>query len=101
KLRALSDALSLAKTVAQKRLVIAALGDVDDPAALKLLEPFLADPDLAEVASLAIFNVAAQSDPKNGGDIVPVLETVIKSSANPDLQDQARRLRERFGAKTP
>jgi HEAT repeat protein len=100
KLKMLTDALGPAKTVAQKRLVIAGLGDLDDPAALKLLEPFLADADLAEVASLAIVNVAAKSDPKNGGDIVPVLEKVIKLSTNPDLQDQARKLLERLGAKT-
>jgi HEAT repeat protein len=98
KLRMLTDALGLAKTVAQKRLVIAGLGDLNDPAALELLEPFLADADLAEVASLAIVNAAAKSDPKNAGEIRPVLEKAIKSSANPDVQDQARKLLERLGA---
>jgi HEAT repeat protein len=107
KLKMLTDALGLAKTVAQKRLVIAGLGDLDDPAALKLLEPFLADADLAEVAGLAIVNVAAKPNPKDAGGIgldlekVMDLEKVIKLTTNPDLQDQARKLLERLGAKTP
>ncbi len=100
KLKMLTDALGLAKTVAQKRLVIAALGDLNDSAGIRALEPFLADPDLAEVAGLAIVNAAAKSDPKNAGDIAPVLEKVIKLSTNPDLQDQARKLLERLSAKT-
>jgi HEAT repeat protein len=100
KLRMLSDALGLATTVAQKRLVIAALGDVDDPAALPLLEPFLADPDLVQDASLAVVNVAAKSDGKDSRDVRPVLGKVIKLSSDADVRDQARKLLERFGAKT-
>ncbi len=98
KIQMLSEALKLARTAAQKRLVIAALGDLPQPAALSLLSPFFEDADLVEVTSLAVLRVASSLDPKSSDEIAPALKKVVKLSTNPDVQDQAKKMLEKMGA---
>ena len=99
KVRMLGEVTATAKTAAQKRLLIAALGDLPDPAVLKQLAPFFTDADLAEETCLAAVKVAAGLDPASSAAAVPALQQVIKLSNNQDLREQARKTVERLNAK--
>jgi HEAT repeat protein len=99
KKRMLIDAVAIAKNSEQKRLVISALGELHDRAALNVLDSCLADSDLVEETCLAIIEVAVSSDPRNKDEVTPALQQVIKLSSNPDSRKAAQKQLERLGMK--
>jgi HEAT repeat protein len=54
----LDKAMQLAEQADDRKLVLSAWGDVVHPEALRLVEPYLADPELREEAALALINIA-------------------------------------------
>jgi HEAT repeat protein len=99
KLRMIAEAMKLAANQDDKRLVIAALADIHDPAALKLVLPCFETPELTEEAAVAAVRIADSLDAKHRTDAAPILQRVIKSSKQQDLQLQARRILDRLGLK--
>ncbi len=58
-LKMLGDALAVARRPDERRLVLAGIAAVPDPAALEIVEPFLTDPALASEAAMAAAQIAA------------------------------------------
>jgi len=58
-LKMYGDALGVAERPDEKRLVISGIASVPDAAALKMVEPFLADATLGSEAAIATANIAA------------------------------------------
>ncbi|HOX56965.1 MAG TPA: hypothetical protein P5205_21075 [Candidatus Paceibacterota bacterium] len=99
RIRLLSDALNAASDTGEKRLVIAALGELRDPEALRLLDPCFADPALAQECCLAAVKIAAEAPARKKDVIAPCLRQVLKLSASEEVRDQARTILQRLGAK--
>jgi HEAT repeat protein len=95
----LTEAMAIAKDPEQKRLVVSALGELHDPAALDVLNACLSDSELSEETCLAIVEIAAHSGPKSKDDIAPALQEVMKVSRNPDVRKEAQKHLDRLGAK--
>jgi HEAT repeat protein len=107
KVKLLQTGLGAANRIEEKRLVLSALGDVPDLAAIKAVQPFMSG-ETAEEASAAIVKIAdALSKVSNATESVlaavrPMLTTVVNISRSGDtttsaaqllatLDDQARR----------
>jgi HEAT repeat protein len=98
RLSRVSEAARLAANASEKTLVAAALADVPDAGALKILAGYLDDPALMESAGLAAGKAALALDPSQKDAAVPVLRRVLKVCHNADAQKQAREALKRFGA---
>lgn len=69
------DALAIAATPEDKKLVLAALGDVRDPRVKDVLQPFLADPVFeaeANAAAEKLASVVPQASASSGADSAPL-----------------------------
>jgi HEAT repeat protein len=99
RVKMLTSAMEMAHGVDDKRLLLAALADLPDPAALRLLAPCLDDAGLVDEASIAAVKVAAALDGRHRQEAAAVLRRVVKLSKNPELQKQAGQLLEKLGPK--
>ncbi|MCZ7638001.1 MAG: HEAT repeat domain-containing protein [Verrucomicrobia bacterium] len=94
------DAGGLIQRPEEKRLLLAALGSVATPEALKLVVPHLDDPAIREEASAAVVGIADRllrgqgPNPAAAGLIEP-LGKVAQVSGNADLVRRAKELAER------
>jgi HEAT repeat protein len=99
KINLLKEAMAVAKTPEEKRLVISAFGELQDSAALEPLLSFLPDAALAEETCVAILKIAASAEPKNSAAAVAALRQVLNVSTSPEQRNQAKSSLERLGAK--
>ena len=90
KLRRVNEVLPLLNRPEDKRLAIAVIRQIPNPAALELLTNFAGEPDIAEDASAAIIDVASQTKsglPKEARQ--KALQTVLEKSANDATKKKA------------
>ena len=92
----LTSAMALAAGTDDKRLVLAGLAELSDPAVLRLLAPCLDEAEIADEASIAVVKVAAALDGGHRAEAAAVLRRVVKASKNPELKKQAGQLLERL-----
>ena len=84
------DLLGAAGSPADKKLVLGGLGAMDDPAALKVVEPMLAEPDVKGEAELAMVNIAARVMDTAGDQAAAAARKVIAQTANDGVKRQAQ-----------
>ncbi len=101
RLARLSEAARLAAGDREKLQVSAALADVPDAGALKLLAGYLDEPALVDAAGLAVAKVATGLDARDKDQVVALLQRVVKLSRNADVQKQAREALKKFGVAEP
>lgn len=94
------DAGSLIQRPEEKRLLLAALGSVATPEALKLVVPHLDDPAIREEASAAVVGIAdrllrGQGPSPAAAGLIEPLGKVAQVSGNADLVRRAKELAER------
>ena len=85
----LKDAMSLAGRDEDKRLVLAALGNVPLVESLTLVAASVDSPTLGEEACLAAVAIAEKIVQANGDQVALVMQQVIKRTANKDLAARA------------
>lgn len=99
KVARLTEAMNWAPRQEDKKLVLAALGDIPSLIALDASSQQLDQPELATEAGAAIVKIATQLDPKFRDSTLPALRSVIENvSANAVVEDarkQIRRLEDR------
>ncbi|MBM3878782.1 MAG: hypothetical protein FJ387_03545 [Verrucomicrobia bacterium] len=91
KVKLLDNALAVAQTVNDRRLVLGALGDVRSLAALRLAAQQLDQPDLADEAGAAVVKIATLLEPPDKAEASAALEQVLKSARAKSVLDDARR----------
>ena len=85
-LKLYDDALQVARRPDEKRLILAGIATVADPAALKKVEPFLTNADLSGEAAMATARIAAGISGTSRDAAKAALENLLKTS-----QDKAAR----------
>ena len=85
-----------AKTTQEKVLLISALGGIPTVEAMKTTASYLADPQLADEAALAVLRITSKLNESNKADMAPVLNQVLKSAksskAIKDAKGQMKKL---------
>jgi HEAT repeat protein len=84
------DLLAKTDSPADKKLVLAGLGAMDDPAALKVVEPMLAEPAVKGEAELAMVNIAARVMGTAGDEAAAAARKVLAQTANDGVKRQAQ-----------
>ncbi|MFP4058209.1 MAG: HEAT repeat domain-containing protein [Candidatus Brocadiia bacterium] len=92
KVASMKDALGLARRDEEKKLALAALGDIPAPEALDLTMAHLGDAGLKEEACLAAVAVAEKILGDQPAQVAQAMGKVIKATANQRLAKQARQL---------
>jgi HEAT repeat protein len=95
KIKLYSEALSIAKRDEEKRLLISGLGEIREPAALTLVQPYLADANLKEDAASSATRIAKDWNADRLKDARPTLEQVVKVTQNNDTKRDAQRALDR------
>jgi hypothetical protein len=85
----LKDAMALATRDEEKRLVLGALGNIPSADALALVAANVDSQTLGEEACLAAVAIAEKIAQANGEQVAPVMQQVIKRTANKDLAARA------------
>ncbi len=91
KLEMLREASTLATSPAEKKLVLAGLGDVLTVNSLQLVTPYLSDAEVADEAGAVAVKIAEKLDAKNSAEIGTALNLVLKSAKSSPVLDQARK----------
>lgn len=89
KVESLKDAMAQADRTEEKRLVLAALGDVRTPDALKLVASHLENAELKEEACLAAVAIAEKIAASNKAEAAEVMKKVAKLTSNKKLAARA------------
>jgi hypothetical protein len=92
----LTQATTLAKSSQEKMLVLAGLGDIPSGASLRLVTPYLADPEVVEAAGAVAVRISEKLDPKFSEEIGVALNQVLKSAKSPQVLDPARKRMEQL-----
>jgi len=79
--------LSIASTPAEKKLVIAGLGNTRGPGALDLLTPLLADNDVKAEAATSIIKLARSA---RGAAATAALQKVVDANISDDITNRAK-----------
>ena len=90
------DLLGAAGSPADKKLVLAGLGAMDDPAALKVVETVLAEPAVKGEAELAMVNIAARVMGMAPDDAAAAAKKVVAQTANDGVKRQAQTILNRI-----
>jgi hypothetical protein len=101
RLARVNEAARFAAGDREKLQVIAALADVPEAGALKLLAGYLDDPALADAAELAAVKVASTLDARDKDQAVALLQRVAELTRNAEVKKQAREVLKKFGAAEP
>jgi hypothetical protein len=99
RLRLLDDAMKVARSAEEKRLVIAALAEQHAPETIKVLSPCFDDAALVQETCLATVKIAAEADPKSSRDLAPALRQVLKVATSQDVREKARSILQRLDPK--
>jgi hypothetical protein len=91
KLEAYQQAMAVATRPEEKRLVLAGVGGLARPEALKLVEPCLEDPAVQSEAFLAYDRIAeGLVSARQVSEAQPALKIVAEKAPDPKLRDQAK-----------
>lgn len=91
-LKTFGDLMAGAQSPEDRKAMLSGLGNVPDPAALKLVEPLLANPQVQAEAELAALNIAAGimgSAPTEARAVITKVQSVTK---NPTTRERATKL---------
>jgi len=91
KLKMLTEVSKLANSPAEKKLVLAGLGDVLTVESLQLVTPYLSDAEVANEAGAVAVKISEELDGKNSAEIETALNLVLKSAKSSQVLDQARK----------
>jgi HEAT repeat protein len=91
-LKTYADLAAAAERVEDRKLVLSGLATVPDPAAIKAIEPFLADPATAAEAELALAKVAQSLIGTAPSDARAVAERLQKDAKSPAVKKQAAQI---------
>jgi hypothetical protein len=94
KLAGLKEALSLAARSEEKRLVLAALGNVAAPESLALVRPHLAAPDLKEESVLALVTIAEKVVTSHPAQVAEALRQ-LPATANSEVAARVKAVLEK------
>lgn len=97
RLKLIMEIAGQAKSSQEKVLLISALGGVPTVDAMKTTASYLADPQFADEAALAILRITSKLDQSNKADIAPVLNQVLKSTKNAKAVEDARGQMKKLG----
>ena len=92
--KALEQAAPLAKAAEEKRLLLAALGEAADAAALKLATPFLDDPEVRAEATLAALKIADAVLAADPEVVKAAMRKVLDTKPEKSIADRAQALLE-------
>jgi len=87
----LTEAATLANSPAEKKLVLAGLGDILTVESLQVVNPHLSDAAVADEAGAVAVKIAEKLDAKNSTDIGTSLNQVLKSAKSPQVLEKARK----------
>lgn len=93
KTRMLTTAINLAKRPDEKRLVIAAWGELPTEESLNTLVPLLDDDAVRDEAALAVIKVAANVGEKSRTRALDALKTVLEKCQNAQIRQSAQEVR--------
>ncbi len=82
KIKAYQDAMSLAKSIEEKRTVLSGVSQVISLNSLKFVEKYLDDPQLREEAVAAVVKIGTQLSDADAGEIKPALEKALQVTEN-------------------
>ena len=97
KLKSFIAAANLARTPADKRLVLAGLGDVSSVESLRAVTPYLSQAEVAEDASASALRIAESLGPNFAGEMTPVLTQVLRVSKSEPMREKARNRLKQLG----
>jgi hypothetical protein len=96
RLEMLGEVSALAQSVEDKRLIIAALGDVPTVESLRMVSEYLGDEALVNEAGAAVVKIAPQVGAGNRPEAMEVLQRVASGAGSKAIVDDARRAQERL-----
>ena len=89
----LTAANQVVRTVEEKLLMVVGLGSMNRIEGLRLLEPYLNDPDVQTEAALAVVEIApALAATPHAGAIRGILENITKSTKDQDVRRKAGKM---------
>jgi HEAT repeat protein len=89
KLAGLKEVLGMATRTEEKRLAVAALGEVGLPAALEIVAPMIDSADLKEEACMAAVSIGGKIVDESPKPVAAAMEKVVKTTGNRRLVGQA------------
>jgi len=92
KVKAYGELLTRTERSDDRKVILSGLANVADPAALKLVEPFLTDAQVQAEAELAALNIAAGIAGAAPADAKAVATRIQAESKNPTTRDRASKL---------
>lgn len=105
RLKMCEDAVPLARGTGEKRLLLAALGDIPSAKSVGLIQPYLADGEVKEEAATAIAGIADNMlrrapSAADGAQLIQALEKAADATSNSDLAARLKKLADQARAKT-
>lgn len=89
----LTAANQVVRTVEEKLLMVAGLGSMNRIEGLRLLEPYLNDPEVQTEAALAVVEIApALAATPHAGSVRGILENITKSTKDQDVRRKAGKM---------
>ena len=93
KLKMLKEAMDLAKRPDEKKMALAALGEIGTLDSLKLVDPCIDDKGLCEEACQAAVKIGGKIGGKaEAKDVAATMEKVLQNSKNKNIQGEARKI---------
>jgi hypothetical protein len=92
KVKAFSELLERTERSDDRKAILSGLANVSDPAALKLVEPFLADPQVQAEAELAALNIAAGIVGTAPAEAKAIATRIQAESKNQATRDRAAKV---------
>ncbi len=90
KVQRLNEAATMAKTLGDKRLVLAGFGDIPTIESFRALVPYLAETEVADDASASLVRIAGKLNASFANEITPVLLQVVKVAKSEPVREKAR-----------
>jgi hypothetical protein len=87
----------LARTLGDKKLVLAGLGDISSVESLRAVTPYLSDAEVAEDASASALRIANNLSPNFAGEITSVLTQVLRVSKSEPMLEKVRNRLQQLG----
>jgi HEAT repeat protein len=97
KLKSFTAAANLARTLGDKKLVLAGLGDISSVESLRAVTPYLSDAEVAEDASASALRIANNLSPNFAGEITSVLTQVLRVSKSEPMLEKVRNRLQQLG----
>jgi HEAT repeat protein len=90
KVQRLNEAATMAKTLSDKRLVLAGFGDIPTIECFRALVPYLSESEVVDDASASLVRIAGELNASFANEITPVLLQVVKVAKSEPVREKAR-----------